>query len=293
MAPMPSVAGPAAQNPNGWSDTRQVAITYVDASGAEGGASEPVLVGSYGEFTVDIPMPLPAGVTKANVYASQSNSEILYHVETMIVTSPVTVYPVAIGTGKELDTLNLKPPKAGQLVCSFNGRVYIARNNIISFTEALRFGLTRPSQGIYMFPEYVTLMEPSTDGVYVGTANGVVFLAGNDPYDVRQVHVSSYAPVEKAVSRVPGDLFDLPIEEVPVWWGTDGVLVVGLPGGALKELTGDRLAVPEFRAGAVCLREYEGMSHIVSSLRSSDGMNPMGASDTVVATVRQHNIILN
>lgn len=293
VAPIPTVAGPAAANPNGWTDTRQVAITYVDYDGREGGASEPVLVGADGAFTVSIPVPLPPEVAKANVYVSEINSEILYHTETIIAAPTITIGPSDVGKGKELDTLNLKPPVAGQRVASFNGRVYIARNAKIIFTEALRYHLTRPAQGIFMFPSYITLMEPSTDGVYVGTQQGVVFLKGDDPYTAEQMDVSPYAPVEQAVTRIPGEKFELPIDEVPVWWGTDGVLVVGLPGGQLKQLTRSNLAVPEFKIGAVSLREYEGMSHIVSSLRTSDGMNPMGASDTVVATVRQHNIVLN
>jgi len=290
---VPTLSGVAAENPDGWTDTRQVAVTYVDYYGREGGASEPALVGGYGTFTVSIPLPLPANVAKANVYVSQVNSEILYHTETILVTSPITIYESEVGKGKELDTLNLKPPVAGQLVASHNGRVYIARNDRVTFTEALRYHVTRPSQGIYMFPDYVTLLEPSTDGIYVGTRQGVVFLKGDDPYEVQQISVSAYAPIERAVTRVPGEKFGVGVDEVPVWWGADGVLVVGLPGGQLKQLTRENLAVPEFQVGAVSLREYEGMSHIVSSLRSSDGMNPMGASDTVVATVRQNNIVLN
>jgi hypothetical protein len=293
VAPTPTLAGPASENPNGWKDTRQVAVTYVDHYGREGGASAPALVGGSGPFTVTIPVPLPPDVAEARIYASQVSSEILYHAQSLITVGTVTVQPSEIGRGKELDTLNMHPPVAGQLLCRLNGRVYIARNDKITFTEALRYHLTRPSQGIYMFSDYVTLMEPSTNGVYVGTQHGIVFLKGEDPYDVEQVHVSPYAPVEMAVTRIPGEKFGVSVDEVPVWWGTDGVMVVGLPGGELKQLTRDRLAVPEFAAGAVSLREYDGMSHIVSSLRSSDGMNPMGASDTVVATVRQNNIVLN
>lgn len=293
VAPTPTLAGPAAANPGGWTDTRLVSVTYVDYYGREGGASEPVTVGADGSFTVDIPVPLPTDVAEARIYVSQPNSEILYHTETLLITSPLTIYPVNVGQGKELDTLNLHPPVAGQLVRSFNGRVYIARNSKVIFTEALQYHLTRPSQGIYMFPDYVTLMEPSTDGVYVGTKHGVVFLAGADPYTSKQIHVSPYAPVERAVARIPGKKLGLAVEEVPVWWGSDGVLVAGLPGGQLRQLTADRLAVPSFAAGAVSIREYEGMSHIVSSLRSTDGVNTMGASDTVVASVRQNNIVLN
>jgi len=293
VAPIPVVTGPATENPNGWDDTRQVAVVYVDLNGEEGGASEPVIVGADGAFTVDIPMPLPSGVSEARIYVSSVSSEILYHAQSTITVSPITIYPSNIGVGKELDTLNLKPPKAGQIVRHFNGRMYVARNDQVFFSEALRFALTRPSQGVYMFPEFVTLLEPSTDGVYVGSKAGVVFLSGSDPYAVTQIHVSPYAPVEKAVARVPGEKFGVPVDYVPVWWGVDGVMVVGLPGGQLKQLTRDRLAVPEFAAGAVSLREYEGMSHVVSSLRRGEGSNPMGATDTVVAEVRRNNIVLN
>ena len=292
--PTPTVAGPAAENPGGWTDTRQVAVTYVDYYGREGGASEPILVGADGSFTVAIQVPLPTDVEEARIYMSEPNSEILYHIETVLTAPLVTIFPPTVSKGKELDTLNLHPPQPGQLVRAYNGRVYIARNDTVTFTEPLRFHLMRPSQGLYMFPDYVTLLEPADGGVYIGTKHGVVFLAGDDPYNVEQRFVSPYAPVEGASSLMPGDKFGLPSTDlVPIWWGVDGVLVVGLPGGELKQLTRDRLAVPGFGSGAVSLREYEGMSHIVSALQSSKGLNPMGASDTVVATVRRNNIVLN
>jgi hypothetical protein len=293
VAPKPTVAGPAAEQPEGWSETRQVAVTYIDAQGRETGASEAVIVGAEGTFTVDIPMPLPTGVQQARVYVSQINSEILYHAQTMLVTSPITIYPADVGKGQELETLNLKPTPSGQIVRHINGRLYVARNQKVLFSEPGKPHLTRPAQGIYMFSDYITLLEPTQDGIYVGTKQGVVFLSGTDPYDVKQIHVSSYAPVEHASARIPGEKFDVPVDDLPVWWGADGVMVVGLPGGQLKQLTRDRLAAPEFGAGTVGLREYEGMSHIVSSLRREGEFNNMGATDTVVAELRQNNIVLN
>jgi hypothetical protein len=145
-----------------------------------------------------------------------------------------------------------------------------------------------------MFPSNITLLEPSGGGIYIGTTDGIFYLAGEDPYNTTQSQVGSYGNVPYAISRIPGEKFGIGIEdEVPVWWGKDGVLVVGLPNGELKQLTRDNLAVPEFAVGAVAMREYDGMSHIVSSLRSSDGVNTMGASDTVVAEVRRNDIVLN
>lgn len=269
---------------------RLVAATYVDAYGREGGASAPAAI-LASVIGVTVQSPLPAGVVSARIYASNYGSDILYHATTIQGGSSGTVPGTA--KGAVLDTLNLSPPRAGQLVAHHNGRAYVARNDYVAFTEPLRYGLMRPSQGIYTFPANVTLLQPSTDGVYVGTSKGIVFISGADPYDVRQTFVSPYAPVSGAVSRVPGEKFGISVEEVPIWWGKDGALVVGLPGGQLQQVTRDRLAVPEYAAGAVSLREREGMSHIVSSLRQGGMDNPMGASDSVVADVRRNCIVLN
>ncbi len=293
VAPKPVVSPGPSENSKGWEDSRQVSVVYVDQYGTEGGASEPVLATGAGTFTVTVPMPLPNDVVKANIYVSEVGGEILYLTETLSTLTTATIYVGNIGKGKQIDTLNMEPPKAGQLLAAGHGRVYIARNAQISFTEPLRYNLTRPSQGIYTFSDYVTMMQPVDDGLYVGTKTGVVFIAGTDPYDVTQKHVSSYAPVEGASMQISGEQVGVPLDTVPVWWGTGRGLVVGLPGGQLKELTEDRYTLPKYAAGAMSLREQEGMTHIISSLRSSDGLNKMGATDTVVASVRTNNIILN
>lgn len=292
VAPAPTISGPATNTPIGVDSARQVTATYVDYFGREGGAGETVLVGAQGLFQADIPMPHPAGVLKANIYASQPDSEILYKVKTVVAASPVNIHDSDMGRGAELGTMHLRPPVAGQLLTHFNGRVYVARNDYVTFSEPLRYDLFRPSQGIYTFPDNVTLLEPSTDGIYVGTASGTVFIAGMDPYDVRQMHVSPHKPIPGSVARIPGSKMGLAEDTVPVWWGSDGVLVVGLPGGQLRQLTQDRLAVAPHGAGATTLREHNGMTHIVSSLRQGLG-DAFGATDSVVAEVRRNCISLN
>ena len=293
IPPTPTVSGPATQAAQGYGRTRQVTATYIDSYGRESGAAEPAFVGAGGDFQVTLPMPLPPGVSEARIYVAQTNSEILYHAQTMVTVGTITVHDSDVGRGRELETLNRLPPVAGQLVTHMNGRVYIARNDYVSFSEALRYDLFRPSQGIYTFPDNVTLLEEAHDGLYVGTERGVVFIRGSDPYDVQQIHVSPYAPVAGTAARVPGEKFGLAVDDLPVWWGKDGAMVVGLPEGQLRQLTRDRLAVPEYGAGAVTIREQNGMSHIVSSLRSGGGEDAMGAVDTVVATVRRNGISLN
>jgi hypothetical protein len=268
---------------------RLAAITYVDPYGIEGGASELMTVAD----TVEVPGPFPDGILEAKVYASDINSESLYYVTSVYGAGTVALPDQTSGTGELLKNASMKPPKAGQLVAHFNGRIYIARNQTVYISEPLNPHLLRPSQGVYMFPEHVTLLEPAQNGVYVGHKQGVVFLAGDDPYNIQQRHVTNYAPVENTASRLSGQRLGQPFDELPVWWSEDGVLMLGLPDGQLQELTRDRYAAPNYSAGAVSLREREGMAHIVSSLRSPDGVNNMSATDTVVATVRTNNIVLN
>ena len=62
---------------------------------------------------------------------------------------------------------------------------------------------------------------------------------------------------------------------------------VGLPGGEIRQLTQDRLAVPDFSSGAILAREKEGMRHLVSVLKQP-GENALGASDSVVAEIRRN-----
>lgn len=270
--------------------SRLTAVTYVDQYGREGGASE--IVSIPDDALVSVTQPFPDNILEARVYASDLNSETLYYITSVFGPTNVAVSDYA-SKGEVLKTASMKPPKAGQLLAHHKGRIYIARNQTLYFTEPLDHHLTRPAQGIFMFPSHITLLQPAENGIYVGHDQGVVFLSGTDPYDVQQRSVSNYAPVESTGTRLPGKWFDQSIAELPVWWSADGVLVLGLPDGQLTELTRDRFAVPKYAQGAVSYREQDGMAHIVSSLRSSDGVTNTAANDTVVATVRTNNIVLN
>lgn len=295
---MPEPAAPVLAVVNGGAlaaGEYKVAAVYVDEFDEEYGASDVAVkkVEDAQALEVTVPGSWPVEAVAVRVFVSQPNGEIFY--ETFTVQSPgkATVHPGMLGVGRELETQDLKQPKPGKIVRYFNGRVYIARNDTVIFTEPLRYGLTRPSQGVYMFASPVILLEPVADGVFVGTKEGVVFVGGTDPYDVAQRSVLSHAPVPNATTRVPGEFMGSGESTVPVWWGEDGSMVAGLNGGEVAQLTKDRLAVSEFSTGAMLYREQEGMAQVVSSLDRGGQQSSMGASDSVVAEVRRNTNKLN
>jgi hypothetical protein len=145
----------------------------------------------------------------------------------------------------------------------------------------------RAATELIMQPDYIHLLQPVDDGMYVGDENEIRFISGTDPMEITQKRVYDHGPVKFAVTRLPGEKFGVPFDEVPVWWGRDGTLLLGLPGGEVQQLTRDRLAVADFGFGAVSLREREGISQVVSSLQKGGDENNMGATDTVVAEIRR------
>ena len=190
---------------------------------------------------------------------------------------------------------NLQAPPAGHIVRYFSGRIYIARNETVVFTEALMYDWCRPANGMFMFPDRPVLLEPSGEGLYVSYEGATVYIHGSDPYDVRQEFVSATTAIPGASHSI--DVAELGLQgytgQVPVWWTREGVLVAGLPGGNVQELTRDNLALPEHKRGAVFSVRSNGSQRIVSTLHNPGEDNRMGASDSVVAEVRRNAIKLN
>lgn len=273
----------------------KLSAVWVDEFGEEYGASTHVIVALLEGNGIEITTPSswPDSAVVYRVFMSQPNGETLYHIRDSEEQETYTVSNSVVGTGRELETTDLKQVPAGNILRYFNGRIYIAHRNTVVFTEPLRYGLTRPSQGIYMFSSDVILLEVSEDGIYVGTKKGVVFIAGENPYDVQQRTVLRHAPVLRANTTVPGEFLGASQEEVPVWWGVDGAMVAGLPGGEVRQLSKDRIATPSFQSGAMLYREQEGMAQVVSALGRGGETSGMAATDTVVASVRQNTKQIN
>lgn len=89
------------------------------------------------------------------------------------------------------------PPPAGQALAVHAGRIWIADGNLVRFTEGAglvdwvdtAFGFLAPFTG------RVRLLRPVADGLYVGDAAGVHFLAGDDPKTMRLRRVADVVPL--------------------------------------------------------------------------------------------------
>lgn len=271
----------------------RVAFACIDAKGEEYGAVESSMYVPEGKgLSALLTGPWTENAVAVKVFVSRPDGEVLYEIPVeLYYPEKISIRPDLLGRGRECETLDLDAPPVGHIVRYYNGRLYVAHKNTVVFTEPLRYGLTRPATNIYMFPTRIRLLEPVVDGIYVGHDYGVDFLQGVDPFDVRQTNVLRHAPIQRAVTHVPGEFMDAAEGDVPVWWGVDGAMVAGMPGGQIKQLTKDRLAVQSFNAGAMMYREQEGMAHVVSSMAKAGEESRLAATDSAVATVRKNTSI--
>jgi len=122
------------------------------------------------------------------------------------------------------------PPPIGHLLAHFAGRIWIAQNNIVHFTEGAGLfdwvdslaGFLPPATG------RVRLLRPVAGGLYIGDDAGVTFAAGCDPKTMTFARACPIAPIPGSdVTLAPGwhgDVAGKPLNGLAaIWAGRDGI----------------------------------------------------------------------
>lgn len=143
-------------------------------------------------------------------------------------------------------------PPIGHLLEVHSGRIYIAVENVVYFTEgAGLYDFVCMADGFLpFFPSKVTMMRAVDDGIYIGTAAGVDFVGGTDPSKFQYRRVTRSAPVQGTDVLVRGDtISSQPPGHVAVWADGEGINV-GLSGGTVNSITRRKLRFPAASQGA-------------------------------------------
>lgn len=232
-----------------------------------------------------------------NVYCSDTNGDELFYVRT----APVGSFTIGQGerTTQPCQSIGVYPPPPGHLVRWWNGRMLVATSgaaygNAIYFSEPLGYHRFRVATDLQLFPSRVVLIEPLSDGFFVGLESGVtLWLAGNDPSKLQRVQVDNRMVSEGEAVRVPAS--KLPWigwqseTLVPVWATQDG-WAAGLPGGIVKHAVDGRVAMPANRKATLAYAERPGLRQIMLSMRDQRATSAMGFGDQATVTVTRGGI---
>jgi hypothetical protein len=261
VPPLPGVTAAAGNMPVG---TYQFAVTYLRNDGQESGAP---LAGSIslpdgGGLSFALPVPTDPGVTGKILYLSTPNGDVLYVCEVLPAAATTASY---IGDTTELNLpLNTQffgPPPAGQLVGYYKGRMFVAVDDTLYYSEGFGYELFDLRKYIALDGR-ITLLAPMYEhemyeggrnsGLFIGTDRSCGVLVGAAPEDFQYVPKVNYGAVEGAVDYVDGSLFGDDSQGarlLPMFLTTQGICV-GMPQLNIRNLTRSKFSFPVSGRGA-------------------------------------------
>lgn len=236
---------------SGWSDNE---IAYLVSNGT--------LCSFDGETLTEIAKLTSnnrASFCKVNDVVVMSNGSDYLVIENGVATIPVV----------QTDPFKVNPP-AGQVLCFFNGRLYIASGNMLCCCDTYSVDSCDERQFIVaVYNEEITMVAAVERGLFVGTNSEVYFLEGSDPYvdpGFSQKRIASYGAIagtsiESDGNKVSASKFD---GKVVVFASTKGICV-GSNDGSLLNLSDSMVEYKHDHRGSAMLREENGEIHYVVS----------------------------
>ena len=151
-------------------------------------------------------------------------------------------------------------PPLGSIVRHYKGRIYVVQANFVFYSEPLDYSRFDMTRNFVPFEKDIILFQPLSDGFWVGTSNGMEYLAGSEPKDFQRNAVTDLVPIQHSEAPFTGKLVltegGLPLIDPSapgpalIWLTKQGVCY-GAPGGNFFNLTRAKLAeLPSGRTGS-------------------------------------------
>jgi hypothetical protein len=250
-----------------------VTMTYVRRDGKESGASPVYTIDvEQGEgLLFTLPVSADPWVETKNLYLSDCNGEVPYLIATLNNSDTTAgVWQLPAGRTRAVRTLRMGPPPAGHVVGLYNGRMYVAENNYLWYSQPYEFELVHRAMNFLGFSSPVRTFAPVSDGVFIGSDDETIFMHGSDPKNFVRKQVAPYGTVLGTEVEIPEYYFGKGDRQSPIiaWMSTHG-LCAGFNGGDFMNLTGGHYVPPEGVAKGASLLKVRGASpQLVTTLFS-------------------------
>jgi len=139
----------------------------------------------------------------------------------------------------------------GHLVAYHAGRLFVAVDNVVYFTEGAGFYdyCDLEANHLPFYDSKVLLLLAVDDGLYVGTDAGVEFVGGMDPAQFQYRRVTSRRPVPGVGVVAQGEHIDSDIPGNVALWADSLGVTLGMNGGVVRSITKDKLIMPAASSG--------------------------------------------
>lgn len=257
-------------------------------NGIESGSPDPIAIALDNQGGILYSAPSANVNVSFNVYLTPPNGTIAELRRVASVTASGTTIVSEQPRGARLRSYLADKPPVGQWIIPYRGRLWIANNNYLWFTDSESLHWVFPEYGYLTFPNRITLLVPVADGIFVGDRQQTWFLGGSSPSEmtVRQV-VGVGAVPGTGTYRIPFDVFAGDGNPCAVWLDSEGVLCCGRTGGVVQRITQNSYRVGAVSSGEIVYRTTDGLRQflvILDSVTPNEG----AAEDVPVSEIYSH-----
>ena len=251
----------------------QVAMTYTDQWGREGGTDRPVVlhVPANGgvQVTVD---PIPAGCV-ANVYMGAINGSTLFLQGTRTAAGAVTMATLRDDT-TQCETVLLRAPQPSTRMATHNGVILMAKGGTLSMTRPMQPHLVSRARGFVQYADDIG--DVMSDGV-------AVFVSADKCYALTNVETDG---IEQATvlefPAIAGTSTQLPDGRV-AWMTRYGQAIS--KNGDLELPNRQTFAPSPAASGAAGVIDTNGNQLIVTTTRGTKAGNQLAATDFYIGEI--------
>ena len=183
---------------------------------------------------------------------------------------------VLVGSVEPCEVLGLEVLPGGHFITGHNGRLCVAVDNCVVFSEALRPHLYDPATNVIPFVGKLRMLVSNGDCLYVADDRGVWILKGKELFEASLEQVSSVIIVIGSALAVPSSALPAGREDMDISEGEDLVVfltehgyVGGRGNGSLVNLSRGLVKLPAGREGHTVLLERDGMAQLVSAINAT------------------------
>ena len=183
---------------------------------------------------------------------------------------------VLVGSVEPCEVLGMEVLPGGHFITGHKGRLCVAVDNCVVFSEALRPHLYDPATNVIPFVGKIKMLVSNGDCLYVADDRGVWILKGKDLFEASLERVSSAIIVTGSALVVPSTALPAGREDMDISEGeglvvflTEHGYVGGKGNGSLVNLSRGLVKLPAGREGHTVLLERDGMAQLVSAINAT------------------------
>jgi hypothetical protein len=274
----------------------QVALTYVASDGRESGAgvAQSIEINNNGAIVINnIIASIDTTVDTIRVYCSTPNGEVLYLVDEIVNGTTSHTIGDVYGATNPLQSFNIYPAPNGHIIRQAHGRLWIASNNLLWYSDPLSYEWFSLTSNYFDFEDRITAIMPTESGIWVA-AEKLYYLSGKDPVSIKRMEREPVQVIEGTDVKIPGAY--LFIENTPIGFKwlvttTEGIYVC-YDDGITLNLSSKNVSIPLANEGTGTFIQEDGINRYLSILQEKKDSDNTAVGDLVTSTVIRNGIVI-